>query len=269
MNSLYSVLLTWATLCFVALSGFSDPRPGYAAEHMQGIDYRRLRREAPELLHLRIDRVTVVNNGRDTIEYRIEASVDKVERSGQGYKKGDRMTFESYYVKPEAWRRGFAGPESPPKLYPGWTGWIFLDQSPSGQGLGPAAYGRSFHYSFDLPPMPLPGTPAANQGGVGNLAPVPAVGNAANEKANGKVGIDELTAKLSELRIRTTSLLVEKGYFAEAVQESEAMSSDALRSLELLMKGDIEGWKRHYAETLKKALERDEEVKRLPKKPTR
>jgi hypothetical protein len=269
MESFNSIWLTWATLCFVALSVLSDPRPGYAAELMQGIDYRRLRRNAPELLHLRIDRVTVVNNGQDTIEYRIDAFVDKVERSGQGYKKGDRMTFESYYVRPEAWRRGFAGPESPPKLYPGWTGWIFLDQSPSGQGLGPAAYGRSFERSFDLPPMPLPETPAANQGGAGNLAPVPAVGNAANEKANGNVGLDALAAKLSELRNRTAALLIEKGYITEAIQESEAMSTDALQGLVLLMKGDVEGWKRHYAETLKKALERDEEVKRLPKKPTR
>jgi hypothetical protein len=117
--------------------------------------------------------------------------------------------------------------------------------------------------------MPLPETPAANQGGAGNLAPVPAVGNAANEKANGNVGLDALAAKLSELRNRTAALLIEKGYITEAIQESEAMSTDALQGLVLLMKGDVEGWKRHYAETLKKALERDEEVKRLPKKPTR
>lgn len=234
----------------------------------QGIDYQRLRREAPELLHLRLDRVVVTDDGPDTINYRIDATVDKVERSAQNLKKGDSLSFESYYVRPEAWRRGFVGPKSPPILYPGWTGWIFLDNSPSGQGLGPAAYGNSFHYSYDLtvPRQNPQSTAKPPRQQESNIEPGRGQNAPPVNKPVEKLDFQQLGVRLAELQTNTVTALLEKGYVADGLKETEVMASDAAKSLEFLQKGDFEGWKRHYVESLKKALERSEQVRRLPKR---
>ncbi|MFM7070197.1 MAG: hypothetical protein ACKO38_00180 [Planctomycetota bacterium] len=114
-------------------------------------EYKKLRTEATELLHLRIGDITVVDSKPEMVKYRVEATVDQVDRSARGFSRGARLTFDSYYVPTKA-RKGYTGPESPPQLYPGWTGWIFLGKSKAGNGLEPAAHGRSFHYSYDLKP---------------------------------------------------------------------------------------------------------------------
>ncbi len=112
-------------------------------------EYKKLRTEATELLHLRVSDVTVIDSKPEMIKYQIEATVDQVDRSARGYSRGARMTFQSYYVPSKARKEGYTGPQTPPQLYPGWTGWIFLSNSKTGNGLEPAAHGRSFHYSYD------------------------------------------------------------------------------------------------------------------------
>jgi hypothetical protein len=112
-------------------------------------EYKKMRQDATELLHLRIGDITVIDSKPDIVKYRVQATVDQVERSARGYSRGAGLTFESYYVRSAARKQGYTGPESPPQLYPGWTGWIFLAKSPTGNSLQPAAHGRSFHHSFD------------------------------------------------------------------------------------------------------------------------
>jgi hypothetical protein len=136
----------WAA-CVVAIIAGAD----VSAELPDEV-YRQLLSEAPELLHLRIDDVEEVHSDGDTISYKVTATVDKVERTGRGYKRGDQLIFDSYYVLPGARQRGFVGPKSPPKLYKGWAGWVFLSEE-FGNRLSPAAYGRSFRHSFDRGPV--------------------------------------------------------------------------------------------------------------------
>ncbi len=132
-------------LCVVVGTGASVP----ARAELTDAEYKKLREEATELLHLRIGDITVIDSKPDVVKYRIAATVDQGDRSARGYSRGAQLTFESYYVRGAARKQGYTGPESPPQLYPGWTGWIFLSKTPNGNGLQPAAHGRSFHYSFD------------------------------------------------------------------------------------------------------------------------
>lgn len=104
---------------------------------------RESRDDAPEILLLSIQKVTPTSRMGDTTEYRVTATVLSVHRSVAGYQKGDSVTFDSYTVAPDAARRGFVGPKSPPKLFENWVGWAYLSDE-SGNGLGPAAYGDSF-----------------------------------------------------------------------------------------------------------------------------
>ena len=59
-------------------------------------------------------------------------------------RSGQTIRFRSYYVREEAWRQGFVGPQSPPRLQAGWTGRVYLAPSCGSPELEPAAYGQSF-----------------------------------------------------------------------------------------------------------------------------
>lgn len=146
----FSSLLVFVALNALVLSAV----PSIAKGEIQKEMYQEMNRNAPELLHLRIDKVSEVHSTPDKTYYAIEATVDKVERSASDYRRGDKIEFDSYYVDPKAWSRGFVGPKSPPKLYPGWTGWIFLSKDFTAN-LSPAAYGHSFHYSFFRSPIAI------------------------------------------------------------------------------------------------------------------
>ncbi len=108
--------------------------------------YIQLKREAEEVLQIKITKVTRVRDEiPGVLSFRIEANIDKVERSKAGYQAGETVEFESWYVTPAAWRSGFSGPQSPPLLQTGWQGRIYLSPNHFGEGgLTPAAYGRSF-----------------------------------------------------------------------------------------------------------------------------
>jgi hypothetical protein len=231
-----SVLVLLAVMtCAVPADGAEDI-PARA-----GIDYRRLRQNATELVFILVDRVTVTDNGEDVVEYQIDATVEVVERSERKLTKGQRISFESYCVKPDARQRGFVGPESPKELYRGWTGWVFLDKSPRGAGLHPAAYGRSFDHYRDRA-MPKEAQPAG----------VPA--------------IEQLMAKLTEVQIKTTRELIGKGYYSEAEREVEITAAEAVERAVPLKKMDFQGWQRLYDKALDRAIKRSQEVQRLPKK---
>jgi len=137
-------------LGLMGVAGLSHGVPARA--ELSEEEYKKLRSDATELLHLRIGDITVIDSKPEMVKYRVEATVDQVDRSARGFSRGARLTFESYYVPTKARKQGYTGPESPPQLYPGWTGWIFLSKSKNGNGLEPAAHGRSFHYSYDLKP---------------------------------------------------------------------------------------------------------------------
>lgn len=238
-NSLGEWLPVWALL---AVMTYVFPADG-AEEKLEraGIDYRRLRQNAMELVFILVDRVTVTDNGEDVVEYQIDATVEVVERSERKLTKGQRISFESYCVKPDARQRGFVGPESPKELYRGWTGWVFLDKSPRGEGLHPAAYGRSFDHYRDR-------------------------GMPKEERQPGVPAIEQLMAKLTEVQIKTASELVRKGYYLEAEKEGEITAAEAVDRAVLLQKKDFQGWQRLYDKALDRAIKRSQEVQRLPKK---
>jgi len=106
--------------------------------------YQQLKRNAQEILTVRLRNVDVKEDGEDVVTYRISADVQGVERSTTGLREGEVVIFESYHVKPEAIRRGFVGPQSPPQLRAGWTGRVYLSEENTPGTLGPAAYGQSF-----------------------------------------------------------------------------------------------------------------------------
>jgi hypothetical protein len=206
-----------------------------------GIDYTRLRKDATELVFIHVDRVEVTDDGESVVEYQIEATVEAVERSARGLSKGRKFSFESYSVKPDAWRRGFVGPKSPKALYPGWTGWVFLDKSPRGEGLHPAAYGRSFEHHRDRAAPQVTQTPSVTE-------------------------IEKLLAKLTELQIRTIRELTTRGYYSEALKETEVTAAESVEGSLILQKKDYQGWKKHHDKVLDRAIKRNDEVLRLPKK---
>jgi hypothetical protein len=108
--------------------------------------YRQLKSDASEVLNIRVTKVTQVQSDEDMIHYHIEAVVRSVVRSAAGHQPNSTIKFSSYYVRPEARRNGFVGPQSPPKLQKGWTGRVYLggENGNLENPIGPAAYGRSF-----------------------------------------------------------------------------------------------------------------------------
>jgi|GEM_PF-2734823 len=107
--------------------------------------YEKLLSEAQELLQIRIDKVTEKERiSADMRNFVCDATVVKVERSKADLKPGDKIQFDSYFVPPEAYARGFVGPKSPTLLDAGWQGDIYLNRVPDAADYALAAYGRSF-----------------------------------------------------------------------------------------------------------------------------
>lgn len=128
--------------CAVSVGG-SWSGPGARAEIAPG-QYEQLKRDAPEVLGIVVRKVKKLRQEEFRVTLEVEADVRSVERSKQGLKPGASLTFRSYYVPPEAFQRGFTGPQSPPRLEPGWSGTAYLSDEASPGTLGPAAYGQSF-----------------------------------------------------------------------------------------------------------------------------
>lgn len=115
--------------------------------------YETLKKEAKEVLHVDIVKVTRVGDVKSDdpqVTYRCEARVTKVDRSASGYQAGKMIQFDTWYVDPNA-KQGFAGPAIPPMMHVGWRGRVFLnppepdpDDKASADVLRLAAYGRSF-----------------------------------------------------------------------------------------------------------------------------
>jgi hypothetical protein len=107
--------------------------------------YEKLKKEAQEVLQLRITKVTQSEEGEPDIpRFICDAQILAVERSKAGHKKGDEIRFHSYHVTEKALRQGFAGPQSPPLLKAGWTGRVYLNAMEGEEELDLAAYGQSF-----------------------------------------------------------------------------------------------------------------------------
>ncbi|HEY2838344.1 MAG TPA: PDZ domain-containing protein [Pirellulales bacterium] len=107
--------------------------------------YDELLRDAQELLQIRVDRVTEQQRiSGDMRNFEVLATVIKVDRSKAKLAPGARIRFASYYVPPEVFARGFAGPKSPPLLSAGWQGKIYLNRDAGKPDFMLAAYGRSF-----------------------------------------------------------------------------------------------------------------------------
>jgi hypothetical protein len=134
--------------------------------------YEQLLKQATEVYQVRLKLVQqTANQGPSMHGFLCEAQIVAVERSKSSRKPGDVVRFQSYYVLPEAWQRGFSGPKSPPLLHAGWTGRIYLKPGMKQGELELAAYGRSFvPFRIDATP---PGSPSLDvqavpsaQGGV-------------------------------------------------------------------------------------------------------
>ncbi|MES1213555.1 MAG: PDZ domain-containing protein [Singulisphaera sp.] len=135
-----NALLAFAISCFA----FLYDAPVALAELPPGA-YEQLLKEAQEVYKLRVDNVEQQpGETSTTIHYLCDAEILAVERSKAGRKPGDKIRFATYYVPPEVWRRGFAGPKSPPLLKAGWQGTVYLNPPEEGDVLQIAAYGRSF-----------------------------------------------------------------------------------------------------------------------------
>lgn len=106
--------------------------------------YEQMKRSAPEVLEIVVRKVEQSEADESTITYKITAEVRKVFRSAAGHKPNSDIVFQSYIVRPEAWKQGFVGPKSPPKLTTGWRGKVYLSDEFTASGLGPAAYSKSF-----------------------------------------------------------------------------------------------------------------------------
>jgi hypothetical protein len=119
--------------------------------------YDQLKKEAPEVYQLKVLSVKpAANEGPGIQGFRCKAQILEVVRTKSGRKKGDVVQFHSYYVPPEVWKKGFVGPQSPPLLKAGWTGWIYLKPPVEGDLLDLAAYGRSFE-PLHIQPQELTG----------------------------------------------------------------------------------------------------------------
>ena len=133
----YRVLLAVVGLAVTGLGG------SVHAELPPGA-YKKLKKEAKEVLQLQ---VVKIRKGRqdESVQYFVcDAKVVAVERSAAGHMKGDAIQFETYYVYDRS--RGFAGPQSPPRLKVDWYGRVYLNPSvdEDSEVLSLAAYGQSF-----------------------------------------------------------------------------------------------------------------------------
>jgi hypothetical protein len=107
--------------------------------------YDELKRKAQELLQIRIDAVKEKEPISAAMRnFECTATVLRVDRSKSKLARGAKIKFDSYYVTPEAFERGFVGPKSPPLLAAGWTGRIYLNREEGKTDYSLAAYGRSF-----------------------------------------------------------------------------------------------------------------------------
>jgi len=117
--------------------------------------YRNLKANASEVLNIIVRKAQVVDEEAWQINYRIEALVHSVERSAAGYRPGSLITFGSYCENRASIQSGRTGPRSPPQLWAGWSGRVYLCEEfppvPVRGLLGPAAYGQSFE-RFHLDP---------------------------------------------------------------------------------------------------------------------
>jgi hypothetical protein len=144
---------------FVTLIAIATLAPPALAELPPGA-YDELKRDAQELVQIRIDRVKEKEPiSAEMRNFECTASVVKVDRSKTRLAPGARIKFESYYVSPKAFQRGFAGPQSPPLLAAGWTGKIYLNREEGKTDYTLAAYGRSFE-PIGKQPEVSPPTPA-------------------------------------------------------------------------------------------------------------
>jgi len=107
--------------------------------------YEELKRNAQELLQIRIDAVKEKEPISAAMRnFECTATVVKVDRSKSKLTRGAKIKFDSYYVSPEAFQSGFVGPKSPPLLAAGWTGKIYLNREEGKTDYSLAAYGRSY-----------------------------------------------------------------------------------------------------------------------------
>ena len=132
------------TICAAVVSGTVVATTVARAELPPGA-YEQLLKDAQEVYRLRVDKVESTEGDPSGVEHFVcDADVLAVERSQTGRQPGDKIRFATYYVPPEVWRRGFAGPKSPPLLKAGWQGTVYLNPPREGSDLELAAYGRSF-----------------------------------------------------------------------------------------------------------------------------
>jgi hypothetical protein len=119
--------------------------------------YDELKRDAQELLQIRIDAVKEKEPISAAMRnFECTATVVKVDRSKAKLARGAKIRFDSYFVTPEAFQRGFVGPKSPPLLAAGWTGKIYLNREEGKTDYSLAAYGRSFEPMGKQPEASLP-----------------------------------------------------------------------------------------------------------------
>lgn len=119
--------------------------------------YDELKRDAQELLQIRIVRVREKEPiSADMRNFECTATVVRVERTKSRLAAGATIRFDSYYVSPAAFQRGFAGPASPPLLAAGWQGMVYLNREEGKQDYTLAAYGRSFTPIGAQPNVSLP-----------------------------------------------------------------------------------------------------------------
>jgi hypothetical protein len=106
--------------------------------------YAKLKKEAKEVLQLQVVKIQKVRQDESVQYFTCDAKVVAVERSAAGYKKGDAIQLETYYVYDRS--RGFTGPLSPPRLPVGWRGRVYLNppEDDDSEVLTLAAYGQSF-----------------------------------------------------------------------------------------------------------------------------
>jgi hypothetical protein len=139
--------------------------------------YEQLKAKADDVLLLEMTDVTSLGvevNGC-TEEFRVQATINQVERTLLGYTPGKVIDFASNVIKygnPEC--AGFAGPRSPPLLQAGCTSSVYLNQ-PMGADdtdsmvLSLAAYGESFE-NLDCSQLKTAGNSSKGGGSKGNTA---------------------------------------------------------------------------------------------------
>ena len=139
----------WQVSVLAVLAAFVTP---VRAELPPGA-YTFSKRNAKEVLHLAIIKVSRTDGDDESGSYRCQARVTKVDRSARGYRKGSRITFDTWHITPAYAAKRFVGPAIPPKMHVGWSGRVFLNPrklDPQGKVVDDAdvlklaAYGRSF-----------------------------------------------------------------------------------------------------------------------------